>query len=196
MASAAKELTTNQGVPTRKLEISQVPIAELKISEKNPRKHEARQLRQIQRSIRTFGFCVPPVVDQNNNVIIGAGRILAARAEGLSEVPTVRLEHLTDAQAKALMIADNRLTENSSWDDGLLGQLFQELSVLELDFSLEVTGFSIGEIDLCIEELGAPSGTAKRDDALPRPGPDVTALGDLWILGPQPFLFANALDAA
>ncbi len=124
------------------------PISEIKLDPRNPRSHSKAQIRQIARSINAFGFNVPILIDKNLNVIAGHGRLLAAQLLGLTEVPTIKLEHLTQAQARALMIADNRLTENAVWDDRLLAEQLKELSVLDLDFDLEATGFEMGEIDL------------------------------------------------
>jgi ParB-like chromosome segregation protein Spo0J len=103
-----------------KLTVVYQPIAELTPDPKNPRLHSRRQVRQIARSIETFGFNVPILVDRDHKVIAGHGRLLAARELGWSEVPTIQLEHLTEAQVKAFMIADNRLTEIGVWDDRLL----------------------------------------------------------------------------
>ncbi len=86
-----------------------------------------RRVRQIARSIQTFGFNVPVVVDTNDQVIAGHGRILACQLRGWTEVPTIRLDHLSEAQARAFMIADNRLSENSVWDDRLLAEQLKEL---------------------------------------------------------------------
>jgi DNA modification methylase len=109
----------------------------------------------------------------------------------------IRLDHLTEAQAEAFMIADNRLTEISVWDDRLLAEQLKELSELDLDFSLEATGFQMGEIDLRIEGLTAASAD-ERDpaDALPavRTGPAVSRSGDLWLLGQHRVLCGSALD--
>src|SRR5260370_20859542 len=124
------------------------PIVELNLDPNNPRLHTPRQVRQIARSVEAFGFNVPVLVDANLKVIAGAGRLMACQLLGWSEVPTICLQHLSDAQAKAFMIADNRLTENSVWDDRLLAAQLKELSVLNLDFSLEATGFEMGETGL------------------------------------------------
>jgi DNA modification methylase len=112
-------------------------------------------------------------------------------------VPTISLEHLSEAQARAFMIADNRLTEIASWDDRLLGEQLRELSELDLDFSLEVTGFEMAEIDLLIEGASeAPAPDA--DDLVPSvaTGPAVTRPGDTWILGPHRIHCGSALDEA
>src|SRR5271169_6043939 len=138
---------------TRDLKIEQLPLDKLRLDPRNPRHHSDLQIGQIARGIQTFGFNVPISVDSSNNVLAGHGRALAAKKLGWRVVPAVRLTHLTAAQARAFGIADNRLTENSTWDDRLLGEVFRDLAAVDLDFSLEVTGFSVGEIDLQIEGL-------------------------------------------
>jgi DNA modification methylase len=128
-------------------------------------------------------------------VIAGHGRVLAARQLGLERVPTIRLEHLSEEQAKGFAIADNRLTENSVWDERLLGEQLKELSLLKLDFSLEATGFEMGEIDLKIEGLTSPSDEEDPADAIPTPaGPTVSEVGDLWLLGRHRVYCGSALD--
>lgn len=169
----------------RPLCIVDLPIASLRLDPNNPRLHTGKQIRQIARSIETFGFNVPVLIDAQGQLIAGHGRVLAAQLLGMTHVPTIRLEHLTQAQTRAFMIADNRLTENSVWDDRLLAEQLKALSVLELDFSIEVTGFEMGEIDVMIEDL-APARRGKDDpaDAIPDSGgkPQVTRAGDLWVL--------------
>src|ERR1700736_13191 len=172
-------------------------IGELKPDPTNPRLHSKKQIRQIANSIETFGFNVPVLVDAELNVIAGHGRRLACRELGWSEVPTLCLDHLTSAQARAFMIADNRLTEIATWDDRLLAQQLKDLSLLGLDFSLEVTGFEMGEIDLRIASLDdMPEQDDDPADAVPEvsAGPPVSKIGDLWLLGPHRVLCGNALD--
>ncbi len=182
---------------TSKLSITYHSISELKPDPRNPRKHNNRQVRLLANSIKTLGFNVPVLVDASLNIIAGHGRILAAQMLGLQEVPTISLEHLTAEQAEAFKIADNRLCEIATWDDQLLGEQLKNLAALELDFGLEVTGFTMGEIDLRIE--GLESAEAKKDeaDALPPTpaGPPVTQPGDMWLLGEHRILCSNALDA-
>ena len=132
------------------------PIKLLKPDPANPRRHSKKQIRQIADSIKTFGFNVPVLIDRDNSVICGHGRLVACCELGWTEVPTLRLDHLTPAQARAFMIADNRLTEIGTWDDRLLAEQLKELSVQGLDFALEVTGFEMGEIDLRIASLEEP----------------------------------------
>jgi DNA modification methylase len=170
-------------------------ISKLKLDPKNPRAHSRRQVRQIARSIETFGFLVPVLVDGHGNVLAGHGRILAALLLGWTEVPAISVDHLSENQARAFMIADNRLTENSVWDDRLLAQQLNELSKQELDFSLEVTGFETAQIDLRIEGLTAEPEDNDPADALPeQTGPSVTLPGDQWLLGRNQVGCGNALE--
>jgi len=170
----------------------------LKLDLRNPRQHSPQQIRQIARSIEAFGFNVPVLVDANMKVIAGHGRVMACQQLGIEQLPTIRLEHLTEAQARAFMIADNRLTENSVWDDRLLAEQLKELSALDLDFSIEATGFEIGEIDLRIEGLTTESDGEDPADALPvvRAERAISRAGDLWLLGRHRVYCGDALDEA
>jgi DNA modification methylase len=180
----------------RPLAIVSRPIAALKFNQSNPRLHSPRQIRQISRSISAFGFNVPILVDSDLNIVAGHGRALAAQQLGMKEVPTVSLDHLTEAQARAFTIADNRLTEISAWDDKLLAAQLKELSILDLDFSLDATGFEMGEIDFRIEgaHLTEKDGD---DDAMPKSpsGPPVCREGDLWLLDKHRLYCGSALDS-
>src|SRR6266853_5474930 len=133
-------------------------MSRLKLDPRNPRVHSDRQVKQIACSIRAFGFNVPVLADQDGNLLAGHGRVHAAQQLGLHEIPVIRLEHLRPEQARAFSIADNRLSETSSWDERLLGEVFRDLAAVELDFDLEATGFSMGEIDLRIEGLSVSAG--------------------------------------
>ena len=179
----------------RRLAVTYCQISKLKLNPKNPRAHGPKQIRQIARSIETFTFLVPVLVDGQGNVLAGHGRIQAALLLGWTEVPVIFVDHLSENQARAFMIADNRLTENSVWDDRLLAQQLKELSKLELDFSLEVTGFAMAEIDMHIEGLAAETDDDDPADALPeQTGPAVTRLGDQWLLGRNRVGCGNALE--
>ncbi len=172
-------------------------IEELKGDPRNPRLHSKKQIEQIAGSIETFGFNVPILVDRNGKVIAGHGRLAAANLRGIRRVPTICLEHLTEHQIRAFMIADNRLTQNATWDDRLLAEQFKILSEVKLDFSLEATGFEMGEIDVLIEGLApAPAGKADPADSLSNmePAVRVTQGGDLWQLGPNRLICGDALD--
>jgi DNA modification methylase len=181
----------------RGLEIIPRLRAELKPDPANPRRHSKKQIQQIAESIRVFGFNVPILVDRDGNVIAGHGRLLACRELGIDEVPTLCLEHLTPAQARAFRIADNKLTENATWDDRLLAEQLRDLSLSGLDFDIEVTGFEMGEIDLRIASLeDTPAAGSDPADILPEVSvaPLVSKLGDLWLLGRHRVLCGNTLD--
>jgi DNA modification methylase len=168
-------------------------IEELKPDPANPRRHTKKQIRQIGNSLKAFDFIVPVLI------IAGHGRVLAGREVGISEVPTVRLDHLSPEQARAFRIADNRLTEISTWDDQLLAEQLKELSLVGLDLNIEVTGFETGEIDVRILALDQPP---ERDDdpadVVPEipDGPALSKVGDEWVLGDHCVLCGNALDSA
>jgi DNA modification methylase len=179
-----------------RLAIVQRPIAELQLDQTNPRLHSPRQVKQLARSIETFGFNGAVMIDRNGKVVAGHGRILACKLLGWTEVPTICLDHLTEAQARAFMIADNRLTENSVWDDRLLAEQLKDLSLLELDFTLEATGFEMAEIDLRIEGLNSEPEGDDPADALPeaQSRTTVTRRGDHWLLGSNEVLCVSALE--
>jgi DNA modification methylase len=180
----------------RKITVIYLPITALRLDPANARVHSAKQIRQIARSIHTFDFIVPILADAELGVIAGHGRLLAARHLGLTEVPVILLEHLSEAQKRAFMIADNRLTENAEWDERLLAEQLRDLSLLDLDFSLEVTGFEMGEIDLRIEGLTEGSEERDADDEVPPVGdrPAVTRTGDLWMCGSNKIVCGSALE--
>src|SRR6516162_3738738 len=191
-------MSTNIQVSTDGLKIIRRPIAELKLDAANPRRHSKKQIKQIAKSIKAFGFNVPVLVDAELNVLAGHGRVLACREAGIDEVSTVCLEHLTPAQARAFMIADNKLAENATWDDRLLAEQLRDLSLSGLDFDIEVTGFEMGEIDLRIASLEDTPAEDAADpaDILPAisAAPPVSKIGDLWLPGRHRVLCGNALD--
>jgi DNA modification methylase len=188
---------TTEGRKPR-LEIHYRRIEELKPDPSNPRHHSRKQIKQLARSIETFGFTVPALVDRQGNVIAGHGRILACRELGWTEIPTIPIDGLSDARRRALMIADNRLAENAAWNDRLLAEQLKDLSLAELDFSLEVIGFEMGEIDLKIAGIESEPLAEDPADAEPEPasGPAVSKPGDLWLLGEHRVFSGSILDAA
>ena len=185
--------------PALNLKIVYRRLDELKPDPANPRRHSRRQIRAIANSIKAFGFNVPILIDRDGNIIAGHGRWLACRLLGWTEVPTLCLDHLSPTQARAFLIADNRLAEIAGWDDRLLAQQLKELSLLVLDFNIEDTGFEVGEIDLRIASLDNPlEGSDDPADVLPGAavGPPVSKIGDLWRLGRHRLLCGSALDSA
>lgn len=179
------------------LAIQYTSLAALKSDPKNPRFHSDRQVRQIAKSIEVFGFNVPILVDRELKVIAGHGRAAAARLLQMETVPIIRLEHLSEPQRRAFMIADNRLTENARWDQQLLGEQLKILAEAEIDFALEATGFEMAEIDIFIEGVsGESDADCAAADLIPEEfgGPVVSRSGDCWLLGKHRVLCGNALD--
>jgi DNA modification methylase len=178
------------------LSIAYLPIEQLRPDPKNARQHRAKQIRQIAQSIESFGFNVPLLIDRGLNVIAGHGRLLACKRLGWSEVPTILLEHLSEAQKRAFTIADNRLAEVAVWDDRLLAEQLKALASVELDFDIETIGFDMGEIDLRIESLNAKD-TSPTEPPIPDvSGPAVSRLGDLWLIGRHKLLCGDARSEA
>lgn len=182
-----------------KVSVQYWPLEKIQPNPKNPRKHKDRQIKLLCKSIESFGFNIPIAVDSQGMIVAGHARLAAAKKLGLSEVPVIVLDHLTEQQAKAFLLADNRLSELSSWDADLLAVYLQELSVVNLDFDIEATGFTVGEIDLHIDTTGSGNSTPKDDPAdrfQVATGPSITQVGDQWRLGAHRVVCANALDPA
>jgi DNA modification methylase len=160
--------------------IKTAQVADLIPYARNSRTHSDEQITQIAASIKEFGFLNPVIVDGDNGIIAGHGRVMAAKKLGMTELPAVEASHLTDAQRRAYIIADNKLALNAGWDDEMLRVEFAELT--EAGFDLDLTGFSLDEIGaLQIEEI-LPGLTD--EDAVPDvPVQPVTVEGDVWLLG-------------
>src|SRR5438105_238297 len=135
----------------RRLTVFWRKIDELSSDPRNPRKHDRTQIRRLARSIAAFGFNAPVLVDADAKVLAGHGRLLAAPGLGWDAVPTMVLDPLGEAEARAFVIADNRLAELSAWDDRLLAEQLRELTLPELDFAIEATGFALDEIELRLD---------------------------------------------
>ena len=157
---------------------------------RNAKQHSDAQVAQIAASIREFGWGAPILVDGQNNVIAGHGRLLAARKLGLAEVPVVPMDHLTDTQRRALILADNKIGENASWEDELLGIELAELK--EAGFDLGLTGFSPEEWEALIAGENATDGLTD-DDAVPEvTETPISKTGDVWLLGEHKLLCGDA----
>ena len=161
---------------------------------RNARQHSDAQVAQIAASIREFGWATPIIVDAQSNVIAGHGRLLAARKLGLAEVPVVSMDHLSDTQRRALILADNKIAENATWDEAVLGVELAALS--EAGFELGLTGFSPDEWERLIEgDLSDEKGLTD-EDAVPEVSEHpVTKPGDIWILGDHKLLCGDATKA-
>src|SRR5215475_10895660 len=152
------------------MKIEYTPVRELRPYPNNARTHSKKQIRQIANSIAKFGFCNPVLVDDAKQIIAGHGRVEAAKLLGIDTVPTCRLSHLSEADKRAYVLADNKLAEQAGWDRELLAIELQGL--IELDVDIELTGFEMAEIDLILEEAREASGAASGpEDTVPEPSP-------------------------
>src|SRR5262249_50446535 len=155
----------------------------LKAFPRNARVHSKKQIHQIAASIREFGFTNPILIDQADVIIAGHGRVEAARSLGLQVVPTIRIEHLSDAQKRAYVIADSKLALNAGWDREILAIEFQHLSSLDLEFDIEIPGFETAEIDLLADGPGEQPSDDPADWQPAVGTKGISRLGDLWQLG-------------
>jgi len=165
---------------THKRILKHMLLFELKVNPRNPRRHSAAQIEAIAKSIEAFGFNAPILIDRYGNIIAGHGRFEAGKLLGLGEVPVICLDDLSDAEARAYMLADNKLTDRSSWDDQALSVHLKELSELALEFSIEATGFELPEIDIRIQSLDEAHDADSADEFAVSAGPTVTRHLDLW----------------
>lgn len=171
---------------TQRLEVRK--ISELIPYENNARTHPPEQIEKLRRSLREFGFVSPVLIDTAGNVIAGHGRLLAAEMEGIETAPCVIAEHLTDAQRRAYILADNRLAETSDWNVAVRDAELLQLRNEGFDFTL--TGFDASDISL------TPTEDVIEDDCdLTLPEVPVTKKGDLWRLGRHFLLCGDAMSA-
>ena len=195
MSMTPQSAMTSATQPTA---IEHMPVASLRPYPGNARTHSKRQIRQIADSIRHFGFTNPVLVGENGEIIAGHGRVEAAKLLGLEKVPTVRLAHLNPAQRRAYVLADNKLALNAGWDRQLLGIELQGL--IDIDFDVELTGFSSTEIDLVLDEAGegSPNDPTDVEDEIPLstndPATAITRTGDVWCLGRHRLICGDARD--
>ncbi len=177
--------------------IEMLPLKALRPWQRNARTPSKKQVRQIANGIETFGFTNPALVDKAGAILAGHGRVAAAKLLGMSEVPCVRFEHMSAAEKRAYVLADNKLALNAEWDEEVLAVELEGLLSLDADFDVELTGFSLAEVDGVIETLHYEEPGDPADEALPEgddEGP-VCHEGDVWQLGPHRLVCGNALDA-
>ncbi len=160
---------------------------------RNSRTHSDEQVAQIAASIREFGFTNPVLIDGQDGIIAGHGRVLGARKLGMSDVPCIRLAHLSEAQKRAYVIADNKLALNAGWDEKMLALELQDLQ--GMDFDLSLTGFLGNEIDELLAELDAtPEGETDADETPAVQADAVSQPGDVWLLGKHRIMCGDSTD--
>ncbi|RKD25221.1 DNA modification methylase [Caminicella sporogenes DSM 14501] len=175
-------------------ELKILPIDELIPYANNVRTHSKEQIKKLRSSLREFGFINPVLIDKDKNIIAGHGRIIAAKEEGIKEVPCVLVEHLTEAQKKAYILADNRLALDAGWDNELLALELENLK--ELDFDIDLTGFNAAEIDELFSNIHDKevSGDDFDVDAALEKEP-ISKHGDIWILGKHRLICGDSTKA-
>tara|TARA_R110002124_G_scaffold140378_3_gene304813 strand:+ start:2605 stop:3933 length:1329 start_codon:yes stop_codon:yes gene_type:complete len=171
------------------------PPSELRPYSRNARTHSRKQVRQIADSIERFGFTNPVLVSDDGEIIAGHGRVEAAKLLGLASVPTLRLSHLSAEERRAYVLADNKLALNAGWDQDILAIELQAL--IDLDFDVSLTGFSLAEVDLTLDaarerDPDAPPGVEDEIPALQAEA--VTRTGDIWVLGRHRLICGDARD--
>ncbi len=171
-------------------------IASLKPYPGNARRHSKSQVRQIANSIRRFGFTNPVLISDDDEIVAGHGRVMAAKEAGLEDVPTLRLSHLSAAERRAYVIADNKLALNAGWDNDILAIELQAL--IDLDFDVSLTGFSLAEIDLTLDQARQKTtDEPSQADIIPKPlKAPVSRYGDLWLLGSHRLICGDARHGA
>ncbi len=175
------------------LQVTYLPTGMVRPNPKSPRLHGRSKMRRLVRAIAKNGIVSPLLVDRNNMLIAGHARWEAARELGLDAVPVIRLSGLTEQQALALMVADNKLVELGEWGPKLR-EVVLELSVPTIDFSLDLTGLSSVEVDLILADKPSDApGPDPADLVGPISGEPVSKAGDLWLLGPHRLLCSDAL---
>jgi hypothetical protein len=171
-------------------------IASLTPYARNARTHSKKQVRQIANSIERFGFTNPVLIGDAGEIVAGHGRVDPAKLLGMKSVPTLALSHLNAAERRAYVLADNKLALNAGWDQDLLADELHGLE--ELGFDLELTGFSLAEIDIVFDDASQRqtiAREAKEDRIGLIPVDPVSQLGDLWLLGRHRLLCGDARDA-
>ena len=180
----------------RNLQIMSAPLRTLKPSQSNARTHLKRQIKQIAGSIIAFGWTYPILIDEDKNIIAGNGRYLAACELGLTEVPVMTLNGLTQAQKRSLAIADNKIAANAGWDRSVLAAELGELATLlpEIDLDISITGFEPAEIDALAIDFTDPEREPLDEVPIVDSSKPVTAAGDLWQLGNHRLHCGDACD--
>ena len=177
------------------LKIQMTTISDLKPWATNARTHSKKQVRQIAESIQTFGFTNPILIDDEQTILAGHGRIAAAKSLGMASVPCVKLSHMSPEQKRAYVLTDNKLALNAGWDEDILAGELEALLSLDLDFDIDVIGFSISEIDSLIEGKANEEDGDPDDDLIPEAiAPARCSFGDVWQLGAHRLVCGDALD--
>ena len=177
------------------MQIEHVSTTSLRPYANNARTHSRAQIKQIAASITRFGFTNPILIGDDDQVIAGHGRLAAAKLLKMEQVPVVRLSRLNAEERRAYILADNAIAQKAGWDQELLAIEFQHL--IDTNFDMDLTGFSMAEIDLTLDAANASSVAPDKDDLIPNVASmPVTRAGDLWVLGRHLLICGDARDPA
>ena len=180
--------------------MERVAVSKLIPYARNARTHSDEQILQLRSSLREFGFINPVLIDKDYSIIAGHGRVMAAKAEGMEEVPCVFVEHLTETQKKAYILADNKLALNAGWDEAMLALEIEELQ--SLDFDVELTGFDLEEIEKLFAESTTDNPSEVHEDdfdadeAVAEIETPVSQRGDVWLLGNHRLMCGDSTSPA
>lgn len=175
-----------------------MPIGDLTLYDRNARTHDDKQIDTLVRSLQSFGFINPVLIDRDNSIIAGHGRVEVARRLEMECVPMLCIDGLSADQLRAYRLADNRLAQLAGWDNDLLAIELQHLGEVELDFGIEAIGWEAAEIDMLIDGFadGENGSADDPDDEVQDLQEDaVSCIGDLWLLGKHRLLCGSALEA-
>jgi DNA modification methylase len=180
------------------LQIVNLPIELLKPDPENAREHSPKQIRQIAKNEKRYGFLFPVLISADYKIICGHARTAAAKLNGLLEVPTIQVDHLSEAERRVVALADNRLAEKASWNKKFLKKQLELIVELDPQVELEETGFDLAEIEVIEQEPADVDDFRDPVDRLPSldAGPTITRPGDLWLLDDHRVLCADMLASA
>ena len=163
---------------------------------RNARTHPRKQIRELRKSFRKFGFLNSVLTGSDNVIVAGHARVQAAMEEGLPTIPCVRVDHLSKDEIRAYMLADNKHAENAGWDQQLLAQELSDLNLTMPELEFDAIGFTIAEVDSLIAGLAPAEDGDPTDDHLPKvtQGPPRTKPGDIWALGAHRLICGDSRD--
>ena len=183
------------GSNTLRLQIEEMLISQLKWNTRSPRIHPDKQIVMLARNIDTFGFLLPCLIDEKNRLLTGTARILAAERLGMKVIPVIRIQHLSDPEKRAFIIADNKLAEMGAWDPDILRSELQFFTDLKIDFDFSVLGFETAEVDIILENSADCAEDATAIGIAPNQKA-ISCAGDLWQAGPHRMYCGDALAAS
>jgi DNA modification methylase len=183
----------NRPLAPRALDLSQRRVGSLSTDPKNARTHDDKQIAQLEASIVRFGFTNPVLIDERDVIIAGHARLAAAIGVGLDVVPAIVVAGLSEAERRALVLADNKIALNAGWDEKLLATELEFLADLQIDLDVSITGFDTVEIDRIIASASQDDEPAEEAPPLPA-GPAISRPGDIWNLGAHRVACGNALE--